>query len=99
MGKYDKFTSEIKEEKAFNKKQDRLHEKYEEIDEDKVIVETSNMTKFLLSFLKALLKTVIGIVVIILTTIGILTLIYPDSRAELFNIITGILNDIKMMIR
>lgn len=67
--------------------------KHSDIDENKVIVEKSNTIKFILSFLRASIKTIATIILVSLATIGIITLIYPEIRAEFIEVILNIFNE------
>ena len=88
MGKYDIYIENLKKEESFNKEQDRLHNKHSDIDEN----------KFVLSFLRASIKTIAAIILVSLATIGIITLIYPEIRAEFIEVILNIFNEGKKMI-
>ena len=94
MGKYDKYAKAIKEEIAFNEEQENLHKKHENVPEDTVIIETGNMGKFMLNFIRAFIKTIFAIILIALATVGLLTLIYPETRDAFTVIVTGIVQDI-----
>ena len=98
MGKYDIYIENLKKEESFNKEQGRLHNKHSDIDENKVIVEKSNTIKFVLSFLRASIKTIATIILVSLAAIGIITLIYPEIRAEFIEVILNIFNEGKKMI-
>lgn len=98
MGKYDKYAKKIKEEREFKEEQDRLHKKHEGIDENKVIVETSNTYKFTLSFLRGALKTTCTIIIFILAAIGLITVIYPNVREELMVVVQAVIDEVMRMI-
>lgn len=98
MANFKKYIEVIEEEKRFNEEQAKLHEKYEDVESDKVIVETSNSYKFTLNFIKTVVKSAAGISLILLAAIGIMTLIYPNTRTEFIKIIFQIMHDIKMMV-
>ena len=98
MGRFDKYRKAVEEEIAWSKEQDRLHEKHQDIDDDTVIIETSNMGKFLLNFTRTGIHTIVSIVFIILAAIGILTLLYPETREAFYNVIGRIWLDIKHLI-
>lgn len=94
MGRYEKIKKAVKEDRAFKKEQEKLHEKHDGIDQDTVIIEKSNMAKFLLNFLRVLFRTLFGFITITLSTIGLLTLIYPDTRDAFFDVINQIIKDL-----
>lgn len=94
MGKYDRLRQGLKERRAFEEKQQFLHEKHEEIAENTVIVEKSSAAAASLSFV----KSICGAVFIALAAIGIITLIYPDIRSEFIRVMGSILMEIRQMI-
>lgn len=98
MGRFDKYRKAVEEEMAFNEEQDRLHEKHQEVAEETVIIETSNMGKFLLNFTRSGIRTIVNIALILLATVGILTLLYPETRTAFMNVIGRIILDIKHLI-
>lgn len=97
MGTYDKYRQNVLKEREFQREQTRLHEKHEEVAEDKVIIETSNTYKFTVKILIGLLKAAAAIVTVILISIGLLAIMYPEIRAELINTLNGILSEISAM--
>lgn len=98
MSRFDKYMKAVGEQKAFEKKQKILHDKYEEIEDDKVIIETANSYKFTVNFLKNFIKTLSGAAFILLASIGLLTILYPSIRIEFFKVLEEILKQIKTMI-
>ena len=98
MQKYEKYRRAMAEERAFVKDQARLHKKHEEIGEDRVIVEKANTLKFLLSFLRGTAKTVASAAFILIAAAGILALVYPQPRQELFLVIQNIIGEIKSLV-
>ena len=88
--KYKKgLVSEIKAEKEFEKKQENLKDKYNINDEDKkiVVVEKSNTYKFTVKMLVLLVKTIATILLLFLAAVGLITLIYPESRESFISVI------------
>lgn len=85
--KYKKgLVQEIKEEKAYEKEQIDLKEKYNlNVESDVVVVEKSNAYKFTITMLIRLLKLIASLCLLTLATIGLLTLIYPESRDAFVN--------------
>lgn len=95
MGKYDKYANAVKEEITWKGEQERLHDKHDSVPDDTVIIETGNMGKFMLNFIRSFLNTVFAVILILLATVGILTLIYPEPRGAFINVINIILEDLK----
>ena len=98
MQKYEKYRRIMAEERDFQKDQEKLHKKHEEIREDQVIVEKANTVKFLLSFLRGLLKTLFSAAFILLAAAGILALVYPQPRQELLLVIQNIASEIRTLV-
>ena len=97
MSKYKKgLVSDIKAEKVFEKKQEDLKDKYNIKDSDKkvVVVEKSNAYKFTVNLLIGVIKTAATICILILASVGLLTLIYPESR----NAFSNVLNEISAQV-
>jgi hypothetical protein len=95
MGKYDKFRAAVREEQEYQKEQQRLHRKHDEIDPDAVIVEKVNMLKFLLSYFRGIAKALSGVVLILLAAIGVLALLYPAPRGEVMEVLAEIAAEIR----
>lgn len=98
MGRYNKMRAILAQERAFREEQNRLHEKHEEIDRDKVIVEKSTTVRSILEFTRISIKTIAGIALIIFAAIGIITLIYPGVRAEFISVLKNMIVELKKMI-
>ena len=62
--------------------QEELRQKYG-IEEEVVVKETSNMGKFMIKSVAGVIRIIATILSLILAAIGIITLVYPNSR-ELF---------------
>ncbi len=76
---------EHREEREEQRRQELLKEKYD-IREDIVVVEKSNTFKFIVRVIIRLVKTVALILLVLLAFIGLMGILFPDSRAELWNI-------------
>jgi len=94
MGIYDKYKKKINEEQDFKKEQKKLHKKHDKIPEDTVIIEKNGTMKIIAGLLRTIIRKLFGLIVIALATIGILTLIYPETRAAFFNVIQMIKADL-----
>lgn len=98
MRSWSGYAEALKEQEEFRKQQEQLHSKYEDIEDYKVIVETTNSYKFTINIIKNTLKIASEVTLIILASIGTITLLYPSIRVEFFNVIAGILGELKNMI-
>ena len=87
MNKYEIYKKNLKEYNNFKENQQELKEKHN-ITSDKIIVETSNTIKFLITSAKNLLRILVAIVAIAFISIGIITMLYSEIREEFFKVIT-----------
>lgn len=85
---------EHREKQAEERRQELLKEKYD-IREDVVVVEKSNTFKFIVRVLIRIIKTAALILLIILAFIGLMGIIFPGSRAELWDIAVEIYTQVK----
>ncbi len=98
MNRYQKFINQRLKQKEIKEKQEQLHTKYSDIPEEKVIIEKSNTLKFILSFTANVIKITSEIILMILASVGIISLIYKEPRADLIVIFMDIYNTILSMI-
>lgn len=99
MGKFKKsFVSAAREELEKEAEQKRLHGKHREIDEKMVIVEKDNTFQFTLRMLERVIRFAALTVLLVFTTIGILSLVYPEVRKELLEVFWSILQQAKGML-
>lgn len=98
MAKFKKgFVTGVKKERAYEEKQDSLHEKHHITDKKIVVVEKDNMTKFTIRSIAKLVRLAATIVLCILAAIGLLTLIYPELRSGLLLVIIQIYSDARTL--
>ena len=91
MSKYKKgFVEDIKKEQIFEENQQHLKDKYQMTGEKVVIVEKNNFLKYLVKYSVSFVKLVVTIATLILATLGVLTLVYPNSRHELLFVLEDI---------
>lgn len=98
MNKYKKgLVGEIKEEIKFEKEQEDLKGKYNlDVPKDVVIVEKSNVYKFTVKMLVMFVKSMATICLLVLASVGIITLIYPESRVAYTNVMSEILKQLSV---
>ena len=84
------FVAEYKRTKQQKVNENRIKQKHHITDENIVVVEKSNTLKFLIRITVLLLKTAAWILLIILAAVGILCLVYPETRRALFDIVSEI---------
>ena len=87
--------SQVKAQEATVQEQKSLHEKHNIEDENIIVVEKSNMTKFLISTIGGVIRTLSTIILLILAIIGLTAIIYPEPRADLIDIMFDLVDQIK----
>ena len=92
------FVAEYKNKKQQEAQENRIKQKHHITDENVVVVEKSNTLKFIIRVLVLFLKTAAWITLIILAAVGILCLVYPETRWALFDILSGIRNGAETLI-
>jgi len=92
------FVAEYKNKKQQEAQENRIKQKHHITDENVVVVEKSNTLKFIIRILVLFLKTAVWITLIILAAVGILCLVYPETRWALFDILSGIRNGTETLI-
>jgi len=86
---------EYVQKKEAEKEQKKLKAKHNIEDENVIVVEKKFFLKFMLLILIGVIKTTAFIALLILASLGLLTLLYPEPREELL----FVLNDIYSQIR
>lgn len=81
---------QYEEEMAEKRNQDRLKQKYHIEEANIKVIEKSTPFKFFLRFLLQLISWIAKILLILLAAIGLLSIIYPESRAALYTIVQQI---------
>lgn len=85
--KYNKsLVHKVKENIAFEKQQQTLKKKHG-ISGEVIIIEKTNIFKFIINILLVLTKLMCWILLIILAITGLICLIYPSPRSDLFRIL------------
>lgn len=87
--------SQVKAQEATEQEQKVLHKKHNIEDENVIVVEKSNMTKFLISTIGGVIRTFATIVLLILAVIGLTAIIYPEPRADMIDILFDLIKQIK----
>ena len=80
------------------KKQNELKSKHHIDDPNVVVVEKNNMAKFTIKTLISVLRTTANILLVLLAIIGVLALIYPETRAGLLEIWKDTVNNLSHLL-
>ena len=99
MAKYKrKLVADIEKQKTEEKIQSDLKDEYNIQDPDVVVVEKSNMIKFLIHLLTSLLRLLCVLAVFCLAVCGLLALVYPEPRTALIQVFSSILKQLFSML-
>lgn len=79
------FLAAIEEEAVKKQKQEELHAKHNIQDKEVIVVEKSNMIKFSVRSIVALVRLCATILLLFLAAVGLLCLIYPETREPLWD--------------
>ncbi|MEG2812970.1 MAG: hypothetical protein RSA79_00060 [Oscillospiraceae bacterium] len=76
--------TQIRENQEFENNQATLRKKYNiNTDTEKIVVEKSSVLKTITKIISAIIKTSANLALIVLSTIGLFSLVYPNIRVEL----------------
>ena len=93
--KYKKgLMEQIRAEEEFRAEQEEIKKKHNIEDENVVVVEKSNILKFIVRILLMLIRFVATAIILVLAALGAVAIIYPEPRAELLYIIDSIVNQV-----
>lgn len=88
------FVTGYNEKQEEAEKQSKLKHKHKIEDENVLVVEKTNTWKFTIRVLILLVKTAAWIILVAFAAVGVLSLIYPETRMELFYLISKIFHSI-----
>ncbi len=91
------FAAAAREELEKEAEQKRLHEKHNIADTQTVVVEKDNTFKFAIRMLGRLIRFTATVVMLILATLGIISLLYPEVRVELIRVLMSIYEQARNM--
>lgn len=89
------FVTGCKEQQNFEEKQSRLREKNDIEDDSVVVVEKSNMAKFTVKTLAAIIHIFALVILLVLAAVGVICLIYPSTRLLFLAIFNGTIGDLQ----
>ena len=96
MAKFKKtIVPDIQAKHEFEREQEELKQKHQ-LETDKIIIEKNNMVKFTVNTVKDGIRLLATILVFVLAAIGLIGLIYPEPRQELWEVGKDIYLQLKM---
>lgn len=93
------FAHKAKKDLAYEKDQQEKRNELNIEDENIIIIEKSNNYKFTINNLKALVQLICIIVIIVLSSVGLLGLIYPAPREAILSIIYEAMHQLQAYIQ
>lgn len=93
--KKSNFVTGCKEQQMFKAEQEHLREKNDIADDSVVVVEKSNMAKFTVKTLAAVIRILALVILLILAAVGVICLIYPSTRLLFFSIFNGTIGELQ----
>lgn len=97
MSKFKKkLVGDIRQEQETAIQQESLRQQHGIQDENVIVVEKSNMVKFMIRQLSAIIKFVATTMILVLAAIGLLSIIYPNIRSELLTVLLQYYNSLKL---
>lgn len=97
MSKYDKAKERVKAEQQFEKEQEKLKSKYSITEENIIVKEKSGLTKFIIKSAFSVIRIIANIAIYALAATGLISLIYPNVRAELLSTLSNVYKEILSM--
>lgn len=92
------FAAAAREELEKEEEQKRLREKHNISDENTLVVEKDNTFKFTVRMLGRFIRFIATVSLLVLATVGIISLLYPEVRAELMEVLFGIYEQARGMV-
>lgn len=89
------FVTGCKEKQDFEEKQSKLRQKNDIPDDSVVVVEKSNMAKFTVKTLAAIIRILALVLLLLLAAVGVICLIYPSTRLLFFSIFNGTIGELQ----
>ena len=93
-----KFMEALEELQEQEKKQERLHEKHDITDANVIIVEKNNMIKFSVRSIATIVRLLATCVILVLAAVGMLCIIYPETRQPLAGICEQLIGQLRTLL-
>lgn len=84
----------VKEDQTYREEQEALKKKHHITNKNVVVVEKSNMVKFFVKTIRGLIRTGALLAVTILAFTGMIALVYPEPRQEIWSIYAGAVREL-----
>ena len=98
--KYDnRLANKVIEKEEFEQQQKKLRKKYDVEEEGIIRIEKKRLTEILIKNVTALIKTILGILHICLSALGMICFLYPDTRSAMYNVFMDLIQQAFNLLR
>ena len=81
----DRLANKVIKKEEFEQQQQKLRKKYDVEEEGIIRIEKKRLTEVLKN-ITILIKTILGIIHILLSALGAICILYPDTRVAMYNV-------------
>ena len=82
----DRLANKVIKKEEFEQQQQKLRKKYDVEEEGIIRIEKKRLTEVLIKNITILIKTILGIIHILLSALGAICIHYPDTRVAMYNV-------------
>ena len=82
----DRLANKVIKKEEFEQQQQKLRKKYDVEEEGIIRIEKKRLTEVLIKNITILIKTILGIIHSLLSALGAICILYPDTRVAMYNV-------------
>ena len=82
----DRLANKVIKKEEFEQQQQKLRKKYDVEEEGIIRIEKKRLTEVLIKNITILIKTILVIIHILLSALGAICILYPDTRVAMYNV-------------
>lgn len=82
----DRLANKVIKKEEFEQQQQKLRKKYDVEEEGIIRIEKKRLTEVLIKNITILIKTILGIIHILLSALGAICILYPDTMVAMYNV-------------
>ena len=82
----DRLANKVIKKEEFEQQQQKLRKKYDVEEEGIIRIEKKRLTEVLIKNITILIKTILGIIHILLSAVVAICILYPDTRVAMYNV-------------
>ena len=87
----DRLANKVIKKEEFEQQQQKLRKKYDVEEEGIIRIEKKRLTEVLIKNITILIKTILGIIHILLSALGAICILYPDTRVAMYNVVKDLI--------